>query len=139
MRKLLTSLVILASFAAPAFTSPAEKKTMTAPAGAEAAKAAEKPARPLPFQGTVFRVNKTSNTFITKTKAGKEHVFHLTDKSKILKDDAPATLDDIKSKQIVRGSRIKLGENKWEVVKVIIGAKPKVAAKGATVADADEE
>ena len=124
MRKLVTTLAILASFSAAHLVSAFERKS-PAPKMAEADQKEEKHSRPLPFQGKVFRVDEASNVFVTKTKAGKEHTFHLTEKSKILKDDEAATLADIKPDGIVRGSRIKLGENTWEVVKVIMGAKRK--------------
>lgn len=136
MRKLVITLAILASFQTAHFASAAERKSPSARRAAEAGQKEEKRSRPLPFQGRVFQVKEASNVFITKTKAGKEHTFHLTEKSKILKDDEEATLADIKPDGIVRGSRIKLGENTWEVVKVIIGAKPKAADKAQ---DEDEE
>ncbi|MHA3771885.1 hypothetical protein ACXR0O_10155 [Verrucomicrobiota bacterium sgz303538] len=128
MRKLVITFASLTFLAVP-FVTAAEMKPATPvaavqPAG-KAEKKAEKPARPLPFQVTVYRVHKTSNTFTTRTKAGKENVFQITEKTKILNgDDTPATLADIKADEVVRGSRIKLADNKWEAVKVIIGAKP---------------
>ena len=80
-------------------------------------------ARPLPFQGKVDRVNKAAGTFTIKTKEGKEHIYHITPDTKIEKADGPATIDDIKRDEIVRGSRIKLADYKWQAKKVIIGAK----------------
>lgn len=86
-----------------------------------------KPARPLPYQGVVSRVDGPGRTFTVTTKAGKDHLFTITDKTQILKDDAPAKFEDIKTAGVVRGSRLKLGENKWEALKVIIGAKVKAS------------
>ena len=129
MRKIVITFASLSFLSAVPFVTAAEMKPATPavavqPAG-KAEKKAEKPTRPLPFQATVYRVHKTSNTFTTRTKAGKENVFHITERTKILNgDETPATLGDIKADEVVRGSRIKLGENKWEAVKVIIGAKP---------------
>lgn len=128
MRKLVITFASLTFLAVP-FITAAEMKPATPAAAVKPAgkveKKAEKPARPLPFQVTVYRVHNTSNTFTTRTKAGKENVFHITEKTKILNgDDTPATLADIKADEVVRGSRIKLGDNKWEAVKVIIGTKP---------------
>jgi hypothetical protein len=80
-------------------------------------------ARPLPFQGKVSQVNKTARTFTITTKEGKHHVFHITDQTKIEKADGAATIDDIAKDEIVRGSRLKLADYKWEAKKVIIGAK----------------
>ncbi|RYZ50043.1 MAG: glycosyltransferase [Sphingobacteriales bacterium] len=64
MRKFLTFFALLASLSAPyPMLGATEKKPSAMAAGAEAGKKADKPARPLPFQATVFRVNKTSNKF----------------------------------------------------------------------------
>lgn len=101
----------------------APARAAVAPVAPAAAPQALPKARPLPFQGVVDRVNKTAMTFTIKTKAGKEHLFHITPETKIEKADGAATIDDIVRDEVVRGSRIKLAENKWEAKKVIIGAK----------------
>ena len=75
----------------------------------------------------VSRVSPTEKIFTITTKAGKDHVFTITEKTQFLKDDAPAKFEDIKRDDVVRGSRLKLGENQWEALKVIIGAKEKAS------------
>lgn len=68
-------------------------------------------------------------TFTITTKQGKAHVHTITSKTKILKDDAPVAIADLKAEEIVRGSRLKLGEGRWEALKVIIGAKKPAVGK----------
>jgi hypothetical protein len=137
MRKtvlILTLIALSGVITQPGFAQASPKATPIAKAPAPPAAAApEQPeaavpkARPLPYQGKIDRVNKPANTFTIKTKEGKEHVFHITEKTKIEKDDGPATIDDLKRDTHVRGSRIKLADYKWEAVKVTIGEKPEKA------------
>lgn len=117
--------------AAPATEKPA------APAAPAAEEKKDATAKTLPFQGKVASVDATAKTFTTKNKDGKENVFSVTEKTKVEKaDGTAATLADLKADDVVRGSRIKLSEGKWEVVKLIIGAKDGDAAKAAKPADA---
>ena len=138
MRKTVLTLTLLAlsgvlTLPGLAQTAPRATPVAKAPATTAPAAAAEQPApaaaktRPLPFQGKIDHVNKAANTFTIKTKEGKEHVFHITEKTKILKDEGPASIDDLKKDTHVRGSRIKLADYKWEAVKVTIGEKPEKA------------
>jgi hypothetical protein len=106
----------------PAAATPARAPAPAPPESEEADDPAPK-ARPLPFQGKVSHVNKAARTFTITTKEGKQHVFHITDQTKIEKADGAATIDDIAKDEIVRGSRLKLADYKWEAKKVIIGAK----------------
>ena len=39
----------------------------------------------------------------------------------------PGTIADVKVGEVVRGTRIKLGDNYWEVVSLLLGPKQKVA------------
>lgn len=136
MKKLLVAAGILGlAFAGPAQLHSAEPRKPAAPASApasaseseEAAEVATKPKRPLPYHGVVSKVNLTAKTFTITTKAGKDHVFTVTEKTQFLKDDAPAKFEDLKRNEAIRGSRLKLGENQWEALKVIIGAKEKAS------------
>jgi hypothetical protein len=126
---LIGALTISGSAQAAPHATPTAKAL--APPAAAVQEAPEQPApaaakaRPLPYQGKIDHVNKAANTFTIKTKEGKEHVFHITEKTKILKDDAPASIEDLKKDTHVRGSRIKLADYKWEAVKVTIGEKAK--------------
>lgn len=127
MKHILPSMTVLAAltFAVPAFA--AEKKSAKPAAVEETAPKAdeEKPTstKPLPYRGTVAAVDAAAKTFTTKNKDGKENVFHVTDKTVIMKDKSSATFADIKEGEAVRGTRIKKGDQNWEAVKVLIGAK----------------
>lgn len=128
MKKLLVVAGLLGSVLASPFPLHSAEPKNPAPPAVTPAKnttAPDKAARPLPFQGKVSRVSPSAKTFTITTKAGKDHLFTVTDKTQILKEDAPAKFEDIKRDEIVRGSRLKVGENQWEAVKVIIGAKEK--------------
>lgn len=95
------------------------------------APAADKPAtgdkpkkegKPLPFNGKLTAVDKTAKTITVG-----ERVFQVTADTKIMKDDKPATLDDGKVGEQVRGS-YKSAEGKLDAVSIFFGpkaAKPK--------------
>ena len=86
--------------------------------------------RLLPFQGTVAAVDLRAKTFTFKTKDGHEHIHRLADYGTVEKSTGhPATIQDVKVGDIVRGTRTKLDENHWEVIKLIIGPKKKPAAE----------
>jgi hypothetical protein len=106
---------------------PKDEGVVQKPGEKKAAKAAS--ARPLPYQATVYRVSEKQNKFTTRTKAGKVHTFHVTEKTVFLKDDREAKFADLKAGEVVRGTRYKRGENEWEAVKVIIGEKKKADGK----------
>src|SRR5207244_4378089 len=124
--------IVPAAIAALILASPfnaraAEKKADAAPAEKTATTAEEKKesaAKSLPFKGKVATVDAKARTFTTKTKEGKENVFTITEKTKIEKADGSAgTINDIVVDESVRRTRVKLGEAKWEVVKVTLGKK----------------
>ncbi len=121
MKKLLTTLSVIAlSLSVPCASLAQEKKEG---AGAPAEKK-EAGARTLPFQGKVSSVDAAAKTFKTKNKDGKENTFTVTEKTQIQHGDGTtATIGDIKVDETVRGSRVKTGDNQWEAVKVTIGAK----------------
>ena len=84
----------------------------------------------LPFQGTVAAVDLRAKTFTFKTKDGTEHIHRLADYGTVEKSTGhPATIADVKVGETVRGTRTKLDENHWEVIKLIIGPKKKPAAE----------
>ena len=86
--------------------------------------------RRLPFQGTVAAVDLRAKTFTFKTKDGKAHVHMLADYAVVEKATGhPATIQDVKIGDLVRGTRSKLDETHWEVTKLIIGPKKKPAAE----------
>jgi hypothetical protein len=94
------------------------------PKGTEKEKAAEKSgdmARALPFVGTVSSVDLTGHTFALNGKA-KERVFKVTDKTEILMDGKPVSLNAMTVGAKVQGSAMKY-ETDWEARKVTIGAK----------------
>ncbi len=119
--------------------APAAEKTAAAPAAAPAEEKKEMGVKALPYQGKVASVDAAAKTFTTKNKDGKENVFSVTDKTKIEKaDGSAATLADLKADDVVRGSRTKISDGKWEAVKLIIGAKEGGAKKGGDKATEDK-
>jgi hypothetical protein len=131
--KLITTIITLTAIAlaSPSYAKKsaakpaAEKAKPTEPAKPADKSADEKPAeaKPIPYMAKVASVDAAAKTFTTKNKDGKENVFTVTDKTQITKGDAPATFEDIKANEIVRGTRVKTGEAKWDAVKVMIGPK----------------
>ncbi len=86
--------------------------------------------RRLPFQGTVAAVDVRAKTFTIKTKDGKAHLHLLADYATVEKATGhPATIQDVQVGDLVRGTRTKLEENRWEVIKLIIGPKRKPATE----------
>lgn len=140
-KHLLTTLAAALALAVPTFAAPkkeakpaAEKPAAEQPetAAPAAEKKAPDPTKPMPYQGKVSAVDAAAKTFTTKNKDGKENVFAITEKTKIEKADGTAgTIEDIKPEEVVRGSRMKTGDGKWDAVKVTIGAKPKKEAAAA--------
>lgn len=129
--KLLRTLSLLAAGAfvlAPVTSFAAEKKgTATAAAKDPAAKEAPDSARPIPYTGTVTKVDEAGKSFTLKGKAGR--VITVTDATTITKDGQPSTLSAIKEGEEVHGSATKSGEN-WTAVKVMIGAKETAKKEG---------
>lgn len=95
----------------------------------EGAKKAVAPRR-LPFQGTVAAVDVRMKTFIFKSKDGHEHLHVLADYGTVEKANGlPATIAEVKAGEVVRGTRTKLADHRWEVIKLIIGPKRKPATE----------
>ena len=85
------------------------------PKGAEKAEKTEKAAdmpKALPFVGTVSAVDVTGRAFTLNGKA-KERVFKVTDKTEILMDGKPVSLNAMTVGAKVQGSAIK-HETDWE-------------------------
>ena len=130
MKKLLVVACVLGlAVAGSVSVHSAEPKKPTSPvmksASDDSDAVAAKPKRPLPYQGVVSKVDLAAKTFTITTKAGKDHVFTVTEKTQFFDGDAPARFEDVKKNDLIRGSRLKLGENQWEALKVTIGAKEK--------------
>ena len=71
-------------------------------------------------------MDSSAKTFTIKYKDGREAVVGVNDKTTITKADGSAgTMADIKADEMVRGSRVSKGENKWDAVKVTLGEKEK--------------
>lgn len=76
--------------------------TMASPSPAAAASAsADKADRPIPYHGTISAVDMSAKTFTIAGKV-KSRVFKITDKSKLTKAGAPATISDVTVNEEVR-------------------------------------
>ena len=86
------------------------------------ASSAEKPARAIPFRGTISEVDQSAKTF---TIAGKttSRVFKVTDKTTVTKQGAAATMSDINANEAVTGSYWKHEDGTLEAKTVKIGGK----------------
>jgi hypothetical protein len=121
MLKKLIVIGLVAAFAAgTTFTVQAQDKK---PEAAEAGKDANKP---IPFRGSINEIDKAAKTI----NIGKEkkRTIQITDKTKIIKDGKPATLDDAKVGDEVGGSYRDNG-GKLEAGSLRIGPKPEGDAK----------
>ena len=96
------------------------------------AHAADKPAtgekprkegRPIPFNGKLTAVDNSAKTITVG-----ERVFHVTAETKVMKEDKPATLEDGKVGEQVRGS-YKSAEGKLEAVSIFFGPKASKSKK----------
>ncbi len=124
-RKSLLTLAVLAAFSIGApLSTYAKTKEASKPAATE--KAAESKA--IPYHGKVEAVDATAKTFTIKGKE-KDRVFSITDKTVITKDGAAADISAITAGEEVRGQATKEGD-KWEALKVMVGAKEKGAKEG---------
>jgi len=115
-----------ASTNAPAVQPPAPMPPPATPAGAPAAgqTAPAKPSKPhaLPFHGDLASVDTNAMTFVV----GKR-TFQVTSRTRIFKDDQPATLSDGVAGQSVRGSYRKNDKGGLDAVTVHFGGKPAAA------------
>ena len=91
--------------------------------------------RPIPFNVTIFAVDKAAKTFSTQNKEKKIRVFAITPETKITKSAKPAGFEELKAGENVRGSALKKGEGHFDVLSAEIGAKDE-SAKAAPAASA---
>ena len=125
----LLALVTGALIFAPNQSSAQDKKEEKAPKPDKAEKAEKKgegdankaanPNRALPFRGKASAVDAKAKTLTVGTK-----VYQVTSDTRISKDDRPATFDDIKADEYVRGSARQSEDGKLNLVSVFIGPKP---------------
>lgn len=117
MHKTLTKILAVAMITACGSALPllAQEQPGTAPATTNAPAATH--AKHAPFRGTVASVDKTAKTITLEGK--KSQVLHVTDQTKITKDDKPATLDDVTAGAKVTGAKQKNGAE-WEATSVKI-------------------
>ena len=132
----------LTSFAAdpsPAPSAKAEAKAATSPgAGAKKEKKDKKDKTgPLPFRGKVVTVNKGEKSFTIKSKKA-ERTFRVTDTSKITNKNAPAKFEDITEGAEIRGSSIRTGKGKFDVITGDLGSAQPAAKDAAKKAAAEE-
>lgn len=85
----------------------------------------------IPYRGDVAAIDAGAKTFTLKGKS-KERIFAITSTTKLLKDGSPATWEDLKVGEAVRGSAIKKTEGQYEAVSVKFGAKTPVPGQAKT-------
>jgi hypothetical protein len=148
--KVTRSLSIIAAIAVvvPSASFAAEKKAAkkegAAPA-AETKKSDAKPAaeagKPIPMYARVDNIDASHKSFVTKRKDGFEIKHVLAASAEVKNNGADAKFEDIKIGDYVSGTRIKKGENEYEVVKITkFGpAAPKKAKEGDAAKKADEK
>ena len=100
---------------APAATA---KKAADKPAAAGAPAAEKKANRPIPMYARADSIDVSAKTFTMKTKDGREIKHSLSDKTEIKTGDAAAKVEDVKEGDWVSGTRMKKGDNEYEVVKI---------------------
>ena len=88
--------------------------------------------RPIPYNGTIFTVDKTGRSFSTQNKERKIRVFAVTSETKITKNNKPASFDDLKAGDDIRGTALKKGEGRFDVISVIIGRHDDAARVAST-------
>lgn len=116
------AVILAASLVATPATSFAQEKEK--PAAASDAK----PARPYPFSGKLSAVDKEQKT-ITLMGKEKSRTLHLDDKTKVMKNEKAATLEDAVVGEEVAGQLRKTDDGKEVLVSLRLGAKPAAAAK----------
>ncbi|MDB6026490.1 MAG: hypothetical protein JWM68_2713 [Verrucomicrobiales bacterium] len=121
MKKTLLKLAVIALLAAfvAAPVRAQDKKDEKPAASAEGKKAAPKG---MPFHGKLSAVDETAKT-ITVAGKEKDRTFFVTSKTKIIKDNKPATLSDAKVGDEVGGYAVMVGD-KAELGTLRVGPKP---------------
>jgi hypothetical protein len=85
--------------------------------------AVAKTERAIPYRGKIASIDSDGKTFAIKNKSGSSRVFKMTERTKIMKDGAPATTADVTADQDVRGSYWKKSDGTLEAKSVMLGAK----------------
>jgi hypothetical protein len=122
LRMLSTGLLAAAMVLAPALGLAQEKPK--APPGSNAEEKPAPAARPIPFRGTVAAVNKGAKTVTVG-----ERVFHISSETKVVKNDQPATLDDVSVGDVIAGNYLKGDDGKLTAKMVRFGPKPETAER----------
>lgn len=124
--------VSAAEAAAPTKTATPAAKAATATPAAKAVGEA----KTLPMNSRADSIDLKARTFTNKRKDGVEVKHVITDKTEIKQGEAPAKLEDIKIGDYVSGSRKKVSETEYTVVKITKfgpkAAKPAADAKPKT-------
>ena len=128
IKLLALSTACVIAFGGAFHTQAASKESPVASPSPEPASTA--PSRPIPFNGKIFAVDKVARTFSTQNKEKKTRIFEITAETKIVRNNKPATFDDLKDGEEIRGSAMKKGDGRFDVLSVNIGPRPD-AAKGA--------
>ncbi len=128
--KLITKLTLLLTLSTVPFAIiHAQDETPVPAESSPSAKAAKAP-KAIPFHGTVSAVDAGAGTFSIANKDGsKIRIFTLSQTAKLTKEDKDITLADVKTGDNVRGSGVKVDENKTEVNSAKFG--PKTAEENA--------
>ena len=129
--------VCLATCALTASSASAKGKESPAPEASASpvasAEATAKPPRPTAYRGKILSVDAAAKTFTV----GK-HTIKVIDTTKIMKNDAPATMADIVADEMVRGSYWKKEDGSLEAKSVKLGAKKPAAAAEKPAAESTE-
>jgi hypothetical protein len=86
--------------------------------------------KPVPFHGKVASVDKSAKTVTLDDK--NKRTFHVTSETKIMKNEKPATLDDVTVGEDIRGSYKKNDDQTMSLRSLYIGTKPEAAPKKKT-------
>lgn len=107
----------------PAAAPAATPAPAPAPPAAPAPSTSAEPAKAAPYYGTVHSVNAVGRTFSFMSKAGKQRVFSITNKTKISKDGIIVDFAAVTVGAYVTGQCKKTGEGRADAVSVKIGQK----------------
>ncbi len=128
--KLITKLTLLLTLATVPLAIIHAQDEMPVPAESSPSTKAAKTPKAIPFHGTVSAVDAAAGTFSISNKDGsKTRIYTLSQTAKLTKEDKDITLADVKTGDNVRGSGLKVDENKTEVNSAKFG--PKTAEENA--------
>ena len=133
LKKTMYAVATAAALCAVAFNAEAktQKSSTAAPAKTEAKADAEATSktssRPIPFYGTIGKVDKANKTFTIEGKKS-TRTFTATESTKLDKGGVAATWNDILPGEYVRGSAMKTGESSYTAMSIKLGPKEKTAS-----------